>query len=250
MSGHSRWSGIKHKKAVVDSKRGKVFTKIGREITVAVRSGGSNPVNNSRLRKAIEDARDANMPQDNVKKAIQKGTGEIPGVVFEEIRYEGYGPQGVAILVEIATDNKNRTGSEIRTIFSDYGGNMAEAGAVSWMFDLKGYITIDKQGTDEEALLALALDSGAEDMKSTDEDSYEIFTMPADFENVLSTLKSKNFPVTYAEITQISKTTIPVTGSAAEKVIALTRELDDHEDVKSVYCNFDIPKELLEKASQ
>jgi YebC/PmpR family DNA-binding regulatory protein len=247
MSGHSKWAGIKHKKAIIDSKRGKVFTKLGREITVAARAGGGNPENNPRLRKAIEDAREANMPQDNIKKAIQKGTGEIPGAVYEEVRYEGYGPGGVAILAEAATDNKNRTSSELRKIFSVHGGNMAEAGAVSWMFSLKGAITIDRKSVDEESLLNLALEAGAEDMKSGDEEFYEIFTSPSDFEKVKEAVKSKGIPVAYAEITQISSTTIPVKGQEADGVLALVRELEDHDDIKSVYCNFDIPKEILEK---
>ena len=248
MSGHSRWAGIKHKKAVVDSKRGKVFTKLGREISVAARQGGGNPDHNPRLRQAIEAAREANMPQENVKKAIQRGTGEIPGVIYEEIRYEGYGPKGIAVLVEVSTDNKNRTGSEIRKIFSEHSGSMAEAGAVSWMFELKGYIAVDKGRIDEESLMSLALEAGAEDLKSPDEDSYEIFTSPADFEKVRAALAEKKIPVSFAEVTQISKTIIPVTGEDANKVLALTRELEDHEDVKSVYCNFDIPKEILERA--
>jgi len=247
MSGHSKWAGIKHKKAIVDSKKGKVFTKIGREITVAARAGGGNPDHNARLRAAIITAREANMPQDNVKKAIQKGTGEIPGVVIEEILYEGYGPSGVAVLVDVATDNKNRTSSEIRRIFNDYDATLAASGAVSWMFSVKGYIAVDKKDTDEDSLFKLALEAGAEDMKSSDEDAYEIFTEPADFEKVKTAVESGKFPVTVAEITQIPSTTVPVNGGAAEKVISFTRDLEEHEDVKSVYTNFDIPKEILEK---
>ena len=247
MSGHSRWAGIKHKKAIIDSKKGKAFTKLAREIMVAARAGGGNPENNASLRKAIEDAREANMPQDNVKKAIQKGTGEIPGLMVEEIRYEGYGPRGVAVMVDIVTDNKNRTGSEIRKIFTVHNGNMAEAGAVGWMFALKGYITIEKKSVDEDTLLNLALDAGAEDMKSADEDSYEITTAPADFEKVKEAIQSKNIPISYAETTQIAGTTVPVSGADADNVLNLVRELEDHEDVKAVYCNFDIPKEILEK---
>lgn len=248
MSGHSRWAGIKHKKAIIDSKRGKVFTRLGREITVAAREGGGNPENNARLRKAIEDAREANMPQDNVKKAIQRGTGELPGAAYEEIRYEGYGPGGAAILVEVVTDNKNRTAPEIRKIFSEHGGNIAEAGAVGWMFSTKGYISIEKNKVNEESLLNLALESGAEDMKSTDEDYFEIFTTPNDFEKVRSVLQSSHISIAQSEVTQISQTTIPLQGSNAEQVVALVKELEEHDDVKSVYSNFDVPKEILEKA--
>ncbi|MBI2118021.1 MAG: YebC/PmpR family DNA-binding transcriptional regulator [Elusimicrobia bacterium] len=249
MSGHSRWAGIKHKKAIIDSKRGKIFTRIGREISVAAKEGGGNPENNARLRKAMDDAREVNMPQENIKRAIQRGTGEIPGVSFEEVRYEGYGPQGVAILVEATTDNKNRTTAEIRKIFSEHGGNIAEAGAVAWMFSLKGYIAVEKKVVSEESLLSLALDSGAEDMKSSDEDYYEIFTMPQDFQKVKDALESKKISVTNQELTQISQTSITVSGEEAQKLLSLIQELEEHEDVKSVFSNFDIPKEILLKMS-
>ena len=247
MSGHSRWAGIKHKKAIVDSKKGKTFTKLAREISVAAKAGGGNPDHNARLRKAIEDAREANMPQDNVKKAIQKGTGEIPGMTYEEVRYEGYGPGGVALLVDCTTDSRNRTAPEIRKIFSSRGGNMAEAGAVGWIFSSKGYITVDKKAAAEEDLLNLALEAGAEDMKSTDEEAFEITTAPADFEKVKSALDSKGIPVNFAEITQIASTAVPLQGSQADQALSLVRTLEDHDDVKTVYCNFDIPKEILEK---
>ncbi|OGR85895.1 MAG: transcriptional regulator [Elusimicrobia bacterium RIFCSPLOWO2_01_FULL_60_11] len=248
MSGHSRWAGIKHKKAITDSKKGKTFTKLAREISVAAKAGGGNPDHNARLRKAIEDAREANMPQDNVKKAIQKGTGEIPGVTYEEVRYEGYGQGGVALLVDCTTDSRNRTAPEIRKIFSSHGGNMAESGAVGWIFSSKGYITVDKKSAAEEDLLDLALEAGAEDMKTTDEDAYEITTAPHDFEKVKAALKAKNIPVSFAEVTLLPGTTVPVTGSQADQVLALVRDLEDHDDVKTVFANFDIPKELLEKA--
>lgn len=247
MSGHSRWAGIKHKKAVIDAKKGKAFTKLGREITVAAKEGGGNPDNNVRLRKAIDDAREANMPQENIKRAVQRGTGELPGAMFEELRYEGYGPGGVAVLVEATTDNRNRTGSEIRKIFSERGGNVADAGAVAWMFALKGYITVEKNKVDEESLLTLALESGAEDMKSSDEDVYEILTLPGDFEKVKKALQTKKVPFASAEVTQISQTLIPVKGQDAENLLALVQELEDHDDVKAVYANFDVPKEMLAK---
>lgn len=247
MSGHSRWAGIKHKKALVDAKRGKAFTKIIKEITIAARMGGGNPDNNPRLRKAIEDAREANMPQDNIKKAIQRGTGELPGVHYEELVYEGYGPKGVAVLCEIATDNKNRTSSEIRKIFSQHGGNMGEAGCVNWMFSSKGLITIDKKQSDEDKLLTLALEAGAEDLKTDDEDIYEITTKPEDFETVKSALNKAAIAVASAEVTLVPQTTVPLTGKDAESMLALMNDLENHEDVKNVYANFDIPKELLEK---
>lgn len=249
MSGHSRWAGIKHKKAIIDAKRGKAFTRLGREITVAAKEGGGNPENNVRLRKAIEDAREANMPQENIKRAVQRGTGELPGATFEEVRYEGYGPGGAAILVDATTDNRNRTGSEIRKIFSEHGGNIAEAGAVSWMFSLKGYITVEKNKTNEESLLNLVLESGGDDMKSSDEDVYEIFTSPADFEKVKKALQAQNIPLSSAEITQISQTIIPVKGEDAEKLLALVEEIENHDDVKTVHSNFDVPKEILDKIS-
>lgn len=247
MSGHSRWAGIKHKKAVVDAKRGKVFTRLGREITVAAREGGGNPDNNARLRKAIDDAREANMPQENVKRAVQRGTGEIPGVNFEEIRYEGFGPGGAAVLVDVTTDNKNRTAPEIRKIFTDHGGSLGEQGAVGWMFSLKGLITVEKNKVDEESLLSLALESGAEDMKSVDEEVFEVTTSPADFEKVRAALAAKNISVADAQVTQVAQTSIPLSGAAAESVLALVQELEEHEDVKAVYSNFDVPKELLNK---
>jgi YebC/PmpR family DNA-binding regulatory protein len=247
MSGHSRWAGIKHKKAIVDSKRGKVFTKLGKEISIAARQGGGNPENNARLRKAIEDAREANMPQDNIKRAVQRGTGEIPGIVIEEVRYEGYGPGGVAVMVEVTTDNKNRTAPEIRKIFSDHNGNLAEIGAVGWIFSVKGVLAVEKSKTDEETLLNLVLEAGAEDMKTSDEDVYEIITAPADFEKVKTALTSKQIPLASAEVTQVPQTLVPLKGADAESMLALMQELEDHEDVKTVHANFDVPKEILNK---
>ena len=249
MSGHSRWAGIKHKKAVVDAKKGKVFTRLAREITVAVREGGGSPENNARLRKAMDDARQANMPQENVKRAIQRGTGEIPGVHYEEVRYEGYGPGGAAVLIEATTDNKNRTTSEIRKIFSEHGGNIAEAGAVSWMFSLKGIMMVDKSKVSEESLLSLVLDFGAQDLKSDDEDYYEIITSAGDFEKVKKRLADHNIPLTSSELTQISQTIVSVKGTEAETLLNLIQSLEDHDDVNHVFSNFDIPKEILEKVS-
>lgn len=245
MSGHSRWAGIKHKKAVVDAKKGKAFTKLGKEITVAAKQGGGNPENNARLRKAIEDAREANMPQENVKKAIQRGTGEIPGIVIEEVRYEGFGPGGVAVLVDCTTDNKNRTAPEIRKIFTEHGGNVGESGAVGWMFSAKGVIVVEKSKTDEETLLSLVLDAGAEDMKTTEDGFYEITTAPADFEKVKAAVQGKNIPTVDAQVTLVSQTTVPLKGKEAQDILSLVEALEDHDDVNKVFANFDVPKEMM-----
>src|SRR5689334_5304159 len=200
MSGHSRWAGIKHKKGIADAKRGKLFTKIIREITIAAKMAGGSPDSNPRLRKAMDDAREANMPADNIKKAIQRGTGELPGVNYEELVYEGYGPSGVALIVEVTTDNKNRTAGEIRRAFSQHGGNLGETGSVGWMFSSKGLITIEKSKTTEEQLMTVALDAGAEDIKSDDPDVFEVSTPPADFEKVKKALEAAAIPVLSAEV--------------------------------------------------
>ncbi len=248
MSGHNKWASIKHKKAAMDSKRGKVFTKIIREIVVSARESGGNPENNARLRKAMNDAREANMPQDNIKKAIQRGTGEIPGATYEEITYEGYGPAGVALIVETTTDNKNRTSADIRRIFSKHSGNMGESGCVGWMFSRKGYIAVDKAGSDEETLMNLALDNGAEDFSSSD-DGYEIYTKPEDVETVKNALTEKNIKVASSEVSMIPQTYVQLTGADAEHMIKLMDELEEHDDVKNVFANFDISKEDMEKYS-
>lgn len=249
MSGHSRWAGIKHKKAAVDAQRGKVFTKIIREITVAARQGGGSPENNSRLRKAIEMARESNMPQDNIKKAVQRGTGEIPGVTYEELVYEGYGPAGVAVMVEVTTDNKNRTASEIRKIFSSHGGNLGESGCVSWMFLQRGYLSVSKKQDKGDDLLTLSLESGAEDMKTDDADVFEIITAAKDFEKVKSALEAKKIPLETAEVTMLPNTYIHLESKEAEQMLALMEDLSAHDDVKNVYANFDISNELIEKFS-
>jgi YebC/PmpR family DNA-binding regulatory protein len=246
MSGHSRWAGIKHKKAAIDAKRGKVFTRIIREIVVAAREGGGNIENNARLRKVVESAREANMPADNVKKAIQRGTGEIPGAMYEEVTYEGYGPGGVALLVEGTTDNKNRTASEIRKVFSSHGGNMGENGCVSWMFTSRGYIGVEKSKFNEEDLMSLALDLGADDFRSDDEDYYEILTKPADYEKVKSALEEKKVPLAIAELTFLPQTYIKLSGKDAEQMMAIMEALEEHDDVKNVYSNFDISKQEME----
>lgn len=241
MSGHSRWAGIKHKKGAADAKRGKVFTKIVRELTVAAKVGGGNPDNNPRLRKAVDDAKAANMPLDNVKKAIARGTGEIPGVVYEEVSYEGYGPGGAAVFLTGTTDNRNRTTSEIRKIFSSHNGNLGESGCVAWMFQPKGQIVVSKKDwTDEDKLMGLGLDAGMEDLKSDDEEVYEIVTAPADFEKVKAALAAAKVPLASAELTMLPQTTVPLSGNEAEQMVALMEELEEHDDVKEVYTNCDI----------
>ncbi len=246
MSGHNKWASIKHKKAATDSKRGKVFTKIIREIVVSAKESGGNPENNARLRKAISDAREANMPQDNIKKAIQRGTGEIPGVMYEEITYEGYGPAGVALIVETTTDNKNRTSAEIRKIFSKHSGNMGESGCVGWMFSRKGYITINKNASDEDTVMTLALDSGADDF-SVEDEVYEIYTKPEDLENVKNALSAKNIEIATSEISMLPQTYVKLTGDDAQHMLKLMDELEEYDDVKNVFSNFDISKEDMEK---
>ncbi len=247
MSGHSKWATPKHKKAAADSKRGKIFTKLIKEITVAARIGGGDPDHNPRLRLAILKSKEANMPADNIKRAVMKGTGELPGVTYEEFVYEGYGPGGTAILVEIVTDNKNRTVPEIRQVFSKNGGNMGEAGCVAWMFQKRGYITVDKTKADEDTLMTLALDAGAEDMKTDDSEQYEIFTAPSDTEAVKKVLEDKKVPVTLAEVAQIPQNYIKLEGKDAEQMIKLMEALEDHDDVQKVHANFDIDQAVLEK---
>ncbi len=242
MSGHSRWAGIKHKKAAIDSKRGKIFTKIIREITIAAKSGGSNLESNARLRKAVEDAKAANMPADNIKKGIQRGTGELPGVIYEEVMYEGYGPSGVAVMLDGTTDNKNRTSSEIRRIFAKHGGNLGEVGCVGWMFQKKGYINVLKTSIDEEKIMNLAISAGADDVSSEDEEVYEIFTTVNEFEKVKKYIEENKIKIESAEITYIPNTYIPLSGSQADKMLSLMEELEDNDDVKNVYANFDIKK--------
>lgn len=245
MSGHSKWAGIKHKKAVVDAKRGKVFTKIIREITIAARLGGGNPENNPRLRKAIEDAKEANMPQENIKRAIQRGTGELPGTNYEEVVYEGYGPGGVAVMVEATTDNKNRTTAELRKIFSQNGGNLGDNGCVAWMFSLKGYIAVDKSKVSEDELMAIALESGAQDFRTEDDDVYEIITTPESFQSVKSALEVRNIPIETSDVSLQPSTYIKLHGEDAQRMLKLMDELEAHDDIKNVYANFDISKKEM-----
>ena len=247
MSGHSKWHSIKHKKAAIDSKRGRAFTKYIKEITIAARIGGGDPDGNPRLRKAILDAKTLNMPADNIKRAIMKGTGELEGGQLEEILYEGYGPAGVALLAEVVTDNRNRTVSEIRHVFSKNGGNMGEAGSVAWMFNKKGYIVIENSKLDEDTMMTLALEAGADDFQHQGS-TYEIYTSLPAFEGVLNVLKEKGIETASAEISMIPQNYIKVEGKNAQQVIKLMEALDEHDDVQHVYGNFDIEESELEEA--
>src|SRR5215470_5402647 len=247
MSGHSKWHSIKHKKGAIDAKRGRMFTKLIKEITIAARIGGGDPEGNPRLRKAISDAKDVNMPADNIKRAVMKGTGELEGGQLEEITYEGYGPAGVALLVEVVTDNRNRTVSEIRHVFSKNGGNMGEAGSVSWMFKKKGSIIVESSKADEETLMTLAIDAGADDFRS-EGSTYEIYTAPDAFDKVLQAIKSKGIETESAEISMIPQTYVKVEGKAAQQVVKLMEALDEHDDVQHVYANFDIEESELAEA--
>ena len=245
MSGHSKWSQIKHKKANTDAKKGKSFTKIVKEITVAARSGG-DPDGNARLRLAIDKAKEVNMPSENIKKAIMKGTGELPGVNYEEVIYEGYGPGGAAVLMDVLTDNKNRTVSEIRHILSKNGGNLGESGCVAWIFDKRGYILVDKAKVDEDTLMSVALDAGAEDMKNDPkEDNYEIITAPDNLDTVKNAIAGHKMDISLAEVTMLPKNYVPLEGTAAEQMIRLIDALEDHDDIQNVYANFDVADDTL-----
>lgn len=246
MSGHSKWSTIKRKKGKMDAQRGKIFTKLIKEITVAARQGGGDLNGNPRLRSAIQSARAANMPQDNIERAIKKGTGELPGVSYEEVVYEGYGPGGAALLVEVTTDNKNRTVADIRHIMSKRNGHLGETGCVAWMFEQKGFIAVDKDACDEDQLMAVVLESGAEDMK-LEGDAYEITMAPADFDQVKQALDDHKIPYTLAELTKNPQSTVRLEGKTAEQALLLMEDLEDHDDVQHVYSNFDIDEEIMEK---
>jgi YebC/PmpR family DNA-binding regulatory protein len=246
MSGHSKWSTIKRKKGAVDVKRGKIFSKINKEITVAARIGGGDPTGNPRLRAAIAAAKAENMPKDNIDRAIKKGSGELDGSNYEEVIYEGYGPAGVAMLVESLTDNKNRTVSDVRHLFSKHGGSMGEAGCVAWMFDKKGVIVFDKATVDEDQLMEAALEAGAEDLQAG-ESEFEVLTDQASFEMVKTALEEKGFKYDLAEIQMHPKTTIRVEEEKpAQQLLKLMELLEDHDDVQHVYANFDIPDSILE----
>lgn len=247
MGGHSHWATIKRHKSAQDAKRGKVFTRIIRELTIAARSGG-DPDGNPRLRLAIAKAKEANMPGDTMKKAIQRGTGELPGVSYEEFTLEGYGPGGTALMLEITSDNRNRTVAEIRSLFTKNHGNMAEAGAVAWQFHKKGLLSIDKGKVDEDALLSLALDAGAEDVKVGDK-GFEVVTSAHDFESVKKALADAKIDASLAEITFVPQNTIRLEEKDAEQMLRLMEIMDEHDDVQKVHANFDIPDDVMEKVA-
>jgi YebC/PmpR family DNA-binding regulatory protein len=241
MAGHSKWAQIKHKKAHTDAKKGKTFTKLVKEISVAARLGGGDPDGNPRLRTAIEKAKEVNMPSENIKRAIMKGTGELPGVTYEELMYEGYGPGGVAILIEVMTDNKNRTLPEIRHILSKNGGSLGETGCVAWNFEKKGYILVEKKKTDEDTLMSIVLEAGAEDMKNDpQEEQFEVITAPEVMGNVKESIEKASIPISMAEVTMLPKTYVKLEGPQGEQMLRLIDALEDHDDVQNVYSNFDI----------
>lgn len=248
MGGHSHWAGIKHKKALVDAKKGKIFTKILREITIAAKMSGGNPDQNPRLRKAMDDARAANMPMENMKRAIMKGTGQLPGVSYEEITYEGYGPGSTAVIVECTTDNKNRTFAEIRKIFTSRGGSIGTSGCVSYMFKSKGVIVIAKDAIGEDDLMNLALEAGAEDVR-TEGEAYEVITAPDNtFEEVKKAIEAKGITPESAELTMLPDTEVNITDEhVAESLLNMIEELDDHDDTKNVYSNYNIPDDIMAK---
>lgn len=246
MSGHSKWHSIKHKKAKVDAQRGKIFTKIIKELTVAARIGGGDADMNPRLRVAVNAAKAANMPSKNIDNAIKKGTGEMPGVVYEDITYEGYGPGGVALYIEAVTDNKNRTVADIRHLLSKYGGNLGENGSVAWMFERKGMISVPASNYSEDDLMEIVLECGAEDMQKED-DSYIIYTSFEDFNSVRGDLETKSIEMESAELTMIPQNTVELKGKDAEQMMKLMDMLDDHDDVQNIYANFDIEDEEMDK---
>ena len=248
MSGHSKWATIKRKKSKTDAARGRVFTKLIKEITVAARAGGGDAVANARLRTAVAAAKAANMPADNVRKAIQKGTGELPGVSYEETSFEGYGPSGVAVFIDALTDNRNRTVSEIRHIFSRFNGNMGENGCVAWMFDKRGVITVNANGVDEDFLMEIALDAGATDVQNQ-EDVFEITSEPGDMEKVREALVKANLQIMEAEVRRIPQNTVKLDRKGAESMLKLMEALEDHDDVQNVSANFDIDDKIIEELS-
>src|SRR5215467_4367178 len=248
MSGHSKWATIKHKKGALDAKRGKIFTRLIKEIAMAAKAGGGDPDKNPRLRKAVQDAKAENMPADNIKRAIQRGTGELPGATYEEFNLEGYGPGGVAIIAEISTDNRNRTVSEIRHVFQKNGGNMAEAGAVAWMFHKKGSIVVAKTAAKEDDLMNIVLDSGAEDLRD-DGESWEIVTEPGSYEAVLEAVKKASIEPSHSELGMLPQNYIKLEGQHAATMIRLLEALEDHDDVQHVYSNFDVDVKQLEQVA-
>ncbi len=245
MSGHSKWSTIKHKKAKLDAQRGKIFTKIIKELTVAARMGGGDPSANPRLRTAIDNARGANMPKDTMEKAIKKGTGELPGVTYEEVTYEAYGPGGTAVFVEVLTDNKNRTTSELRHLFSKWGGNLGESGCVAWIFKRQGMITLEGGNLNEDAVMEAAIDAGAQDVQF-DEGMCYIYTAKEELYTVAQAMKEKGLASSKAELTRVPQNTVSLEGKTAVSMLKLMEALEDHDDVQNVHSNADIPDEVLQ----
>ena len=249
MAGHSKWANIKRRKGAVDARRGKIFTRLTKEIIVAARIGGGDPGGNPRLRAAIAAAKSENMPKDKIERAIKKGTGEIEGENYEEIRYEGYGPGGVAVIVECMSDNRNRTVSEVRHAFSKSGGNLGESGCVGWMFDRKGSITVPADSIDEESLMDKAIEAGAEDVVA-EGDAFQVLTDPDEFETVREALEQAGVTISEAAVTMIPKNTVEVTDEkVAKQILRLLETLEDNDDVQSVHANFDIPDEIMEKVA-
>lgn len=248
MSGHSKWSSIKHKKGAADAKRGKIFTRLIKEITVAARLGGGDPDGNPRLRSAIAAAKAENMPKENIERGIKKGTGELEGVNYEETNYEGYGPGGVAVLVDCLTDNKNRTVADVKHLFERNGGNLGEPGCVAWIFEKKGLIVIERDKVEEEQLFELAIESGAEDVND-EEDQFEVIANPSDFEAVKKAIEDASISYTLAEVTMIPKNTVKLEGKKAQQMINLMEALEDNDDISHVYANFDIADDVLEAMS-
>jgi YebC/PmpR family DNA-binding regulatory protein len=245
MSGHSKWHTIKHKKGAADAKRGKIFTRIIKELTVAARAGGGDPDANPRLRTVVAEAKSVNMPADNIKRAIQRGTGELPGVSYEEITYEGYGPGGAALIIEVLTDNRNRTVGEMRHLLAKHGGNLGEANSVAWMFEKKGYIVVDKSKAGEETLMAAALDAGADDMRD-DGDSWEVVSPPEAFQTVLEAVKALGVEPAAAEIAMLPQNYVKLEGKPAQQMVKLMEAIEDHDDTKKVWSNADIEEKEIE----
>jgi len=245
MSGHSKWSTIKHKKGAADARRGKIFTKLIKELTVAARSGGGDPDGNPRLRAAIAGAKGQNMPKDNIERAIKKGTGELEGVNYEEVILEGYGPSGVAVLVESLTDNRNRTIAEVRHMFAKYGRSLGEAGSVAWMFHQKGLITVNQDEVDEDKLMEVSLEAGAEDVR-LEEKQFEVITAPEELETVKESIEKSGIPIEMAEVTMLPQSTVSLDREHAVKMLKLMDVLEDNDDVQNVYANFDISDEIME----
>lgn len=244
MAGHSKWANIKHRKGKMDALRGKITTKLSREITVAVKNGGADPTGNMRLKLALQKARENNIPKDNIQRAIQKGQGAADGSNFEEFSYEGYGPAGVAVMLDIMTDNRNRTAAEIRHLFSKHGGNLGETGCVAWMFNQKGIITVAKSNVDEETLMLLALEAGADDFSADDDDVYEILTSPEQFGQVQQAVEAADISLDSAALSMVPQTNVALAADDAIKVVKLLEALEDHDDVQEVYTNADLPEEI------